>query len=322
MTRRPSNMSQLDYLWTTYGNYTVSSVASGSSSSQVILTESAIINLLDSIENDDLANIVYRNHPTNSELVQLVGINKNGDEIIIVDMPKVDNVIYFGATTVTTEDINKGCPYEIGTNILKLSLNSGKSFYFNIDQYLLITYSGGETDTIITEVKDRIITSNLKIKSTNNIIQLTSDSEGVSADLKISSNDSGISLLKLEDGLSAKVGFANIPNKVIRFEQLTLAEYNILDVKRQGTVYFLTDFPYIYLDGTRYGLDIAPNDSPIVSITFNPKNYKLEYRMANNTTGEVLVGPASREQSGVLSAEDYTRFDDAYQALNWNDINN
>lgn len=320
MIKRPHDMSQLDYLWTTYGNYSVSSVASGSPSSQVILTESAVISLLDSIENNNLANIIYRNNPTNPELAQLVGISKNGEEIIIVDIPKVDNVTYFGATTVTTED--KGCPYEIGTNVLKLSLNSGKSFYFNIDEYLLITYSGGETDTIITEVKDRIITSNLKLKSTDNVVQLSSDSEGVSADLKISSSDNGVSLLKSKDGLSAKIEFANIPSKVIRFEQLTLAEYNLLDVKRQGTVYFLTDIPYIYLDGIKYGLDISAGDSPIVSIIYNPNDYKLEYRMANNTTGEVLVGPASREYSGMLSAEDYSRFDDAYKALNWNDINN
>ena len=174
---RPANMSQLDYLWTHFGEYSVSNTPSTTPSDSVILTESALISLLTKVESGGIVNLIYRNHPSDPTLVQLVGTSVDGTEIAVADMPKVDNVTYFAATTVTTEDIDKGCPFEIGTNVLKLSLNSGKSFYFNLDYYLSgnTGYTGGETNTVITEINNKIVTANLKLKTTTNVVQLNSD---------------------------------------------------------------------------------------------------------------------------------------------------
>ena len=34
---------------------------------------------------------------------------------------------------LTSEDIDKGCPFPIGTNVIALVLSNDKRFYFNLD---------------------------------------------------------------------------------------------------------------------------------------------------------------------------------------------
>ena len=322
MTKRPANMSQLDYLWTHFGEYSVSSTPSIIPSGNVILTEEAIVNLITKAESGGIVNIIYRNHPTDSTLVQLVGTSIDGTELTVVTMPKVDNVIYFGATTVTTEDIDKGCPYEIGTNVLKLQLKSGISYYFNLDAFMSgnTGYTGAETDTIITNITNKIITSELKLKTTTNVVQLVSDSEGLFADLNIDSEDTGVSLTKSNKGLSARIPFGTT-NQIVRFEQLSLASYTLLDTKVSGTLYFITDKPYIYLNGIRYGIDMAPGEVPIVSLVYDADHCLLSYKKADGSDiVNIHLGFASEEMSGMLSAEDYTKFNEAYTQLEWNNV--
>lgn len=317
---RPANMSQLDYLWTYFGDYQISASPSDTPSDDIVLTEKAVISLIDKAVEDTkgVTTFRYRNHPTDTTLVQLEGINSDGEVITSVDMPKEVHVANFGEHVITTEDIDLGCPFELGTNTILLVLTDNKRFYVNLDRYRVTV---ADTNTIKTTLTGGTISSSLKVKEIKSVVSLHSDQDGVYTRINVdSSGSTGVAINKDNGKLSAHIPLGTT-TKVVRFEQCTLGAYMGL-TPLEGTVYFLTDTPYIYLDGVRYGLEIAPEDSPIVSITFNPKNYKLEYRMANNTTGEVLVGPASREQSGVLSSEDYTRFDDAYQALNWNDINN
>ena len=319
---RPANMSQLDYLWTHFGEYSVSNTPSTTPSDSVILTESALISLLTKVESGGIVNLIYRNHPSDPTLVQLVGTSVDGTEIAVADMPKVDNVTYFAATTVTTEDIDKGCPFEIGTNVLKLSLNSGKSFYFNLDYYLSgnTGYTGGETNTVITEINNKIVTANLKLKTTTNVVQLNSDSDGLYGDLNISSEDTGILLSKKEDGLSAQIPFGTT-NQVVRFEQLSLAEYNLLDLKKSGTLYFITDKPFIYLNGIRYGVDMAPGEVPIVSLVYDADHCLLSYKKADGSDIQhIHLGPVTEELPGMLAAEDYKKFNEAYSQLEWNNV--
>lgn len=318
---RPANMSQLDYLWTYFGDYSVSNIPSDNPA-QTILTQEAVNNLIqESLTNyKGVVKFAYRNHPTNVNLVQLVGYDTDGKEITSVDMPKEVHVANFGDHIVTSEDIDLGCPFEIGTNVILLEETNGTRYYFNVDKYRT-NVKGSETDTINTEVKEGVISSKLKVKKTSSVVSIHSDSSGIYTRINVdTSGSTGVALNKDNGQLSASIPFKGT-NKVVRFEQCSLSAY-LNSTPIDGTVYFLTDTPYIYLDGVRYGLEIAPEDSPIVSITYNPKNYKLEYRMANQVTGEVVIGPASREYTGVLSAEDYSRFDDAYNALTWNDINN
>lgn len=76
-------------------------------------------------------------------------------------------------------------PIPIGTNVIALVLSNDKRFYFNLDAYIVGSgISGADTNTIRTKVVNGIISSDLKIKSTNNVVEINSDKDGIFADLK------------------------------------------------------------------------------------------------------------------------------------------
>lgn len=313
---RPANMSQLDYLWTYFGGYSVSEEASTIPQNDVILTESAITKLISTSAGGGIVKLIYRNHPTNADLIQLVGANIDGTEITVVDMPKEVHVTNFGSSVVTSEDIDKGCPFPIGTNVIALVLSNDKRFYFNLDAYIVGSgISGVDTNTIRTKVVNGIISSDLKIKSTNNVVEINSDKDGIFADLKISSQNTGVVIEKQNDGISAKIPLNN-SQYFIRFQQLTLLAYMNIENKDPGMVYFITDKPYIYLGDKRYGVDINPGEVPIVSLVYDADHMLLSYKKADGSDiQQIHMGPVTEEMPGMLSSEDYAEFKKFSEAL-------
>lgn len=313
---RPANMSQLDYLWTYFGGYSVSEEASTIPQNDVILTESAITKLISTSAGGGIVKLIYRNHPTNADLIQLVGANIDGTEITVVDMPKEVHVTNFGSSVVTSEDIDKGCPFPIGTNVIALVLSNDKRFYFNLDAYIVGSgISGVDTNTIRTKVVNGIISSDLKIKSTNNVVEINSDKDGIFADLKISSQNTGVVIEKQDDGISAKIPLNN-SQYFIRFQQLTLLAYMNIENKDPGMVYFITDKPYIYLGDKRYGVDINPGEVPIVSLVYDADHMLLSYKKADGSDiQQIHMGPVTEEMPGMLSSEDYAEFKKFSEAL-------
>ena len=313
---RPANMSQLDYLWTYFGGYSVSEEASTIPQNDVILTESAITKLISTSAGGGIVKLIYRNHPTNADLIQLVGANIDGTEITVVDMPKEVHVTNFGSNVVTSEDIDKGCPFPIGTNVIALVLSNDKRFYFNLDAYIVGSgISGADTNTIRTKVVNGIISSDLKIKSTNNVVEINSDKDGIFADLKISSQNTGVVIEKQDDGISAKIPLNN-SQYFIRFQQLTLLAYMNIENKDPGMVYFITDKPYIYLGDKRYGVDINPGEVPIVSLVYDADHMLLSYKKADGSDiQQIHMGPVTEEMPGMLSSEDYAEFKKFSEAL-------
>lgn len=313
---RPANMSQLDYLWTYFGGYSVSEEASTIPQNDVILTESAITKLISTSAGGGIVKLIYRNHPTNADLIQLVGANIDGTEITVVDMPKEVHVTNFGSSVVTSEDIDKGCPFPIGTNVIALVLSNDKRFYFNLDAYIVGSgISGADTNTIRTKVVNGIISSDLKIKSTNNVVEINSDKDGIFADLKISSQNTGVVIEKQDDGISAKIPLNN-SQYFIRFQQLTLLAYMNIENKDPGMVYFITDKPYIYLGDKRYGVDINPGEVPIVSLVYDADHMLLSYKKADGSDiQQIHMGPVTEEMPGMLSSEDYAEFKKFSEAL-------
>lgn len=303
---RPANMSQLDYLWTYFGGYSVSEEASTIPQNDVILTESAITKLISTSAGGGIVKLIYRNHPTNADLIQLVGANIDGTEITVVDMPKEVHVTNFGSSVVTSEDIDKGCPFPIGTNVIALVLSNDKRFYFNLDAYIVGSgISGVDTNTIRTKVVNGIISSDLKIKSTNNVVEINSDKDGIFADLKISSQNTGVVIEKQNDGISAKIPLNN-SQYFIRFQQLTLLAYMNIENKDPGMVYFITDKPYIYLGNKRYGVDINPGEVPIVSLVYDADHMLLSYKKADGSDiQQIHMGPVSDDLPGMLSVEQW-----------------
>lgn len=313
---RLANMSQLDYLWTYFGGYSVSEEASTIPQNDVILTESAITKLISTSAGGGIVKLIYRNHPTNADLIQLVGANIDGTEITVVDMPKEVHVTNFGSSVVTSEDIDKGCPFPIGTNVIALVLSNDKRFYFNLDAYIVGSgISGVDTNTIRTKVVNGIISSDLKIKSTNNVVEINSDKDGIFADLKISSQNTGVVIEKQDDGISAKIPLNN-SQYFIRFQQLTLLAYMNIENKDPGMVYFITDKPYIYLGDKRYGVDINPGEVPIVSLVYDADHMLLSYKKADGSDiQQIHMGPVTEEMPGMLSSEDYAEFKKFSEAL-------
>ncbi len=313
---RPANMSQLDYLWTYFGGYSVSEEASTIPQNDVILTEFAITKLISTSAGGGIVKLIYRNHPTNADLIQLVGANIDGTEITVVDMPKEVHVTNFGSSVVTSEDIDKGCPFPIGTNVIALVLSNDKRFYFNLDAYIVGSgISGVDTNTIRTKVVNGIISSDLKIKSTNNVVEINSDKDGIFADLKISSQNTGVVIEKQNDGISAKIPLNN-SQYFIRFQQLTLLAYMNIENKDPGMVYFITDKPYIYLGDKRYGVDINPGEVPIVSLVYDADHMLLSYKKADGSDiQQIHMGPVTEEMPGMLSSEDYAEFKKFSEAL-------
>lgn len=312
---RPGNMSQLDYLWTYFGQYSVATEPSAIPQDDLLLTESAITKLLTTASGGGIAHLLYRNHPTNAELVQLIGTTIDGAEVTVVDMPKEVHVTNFGASIVTSEDIDKGCPFEIGTNVILLVLSDGKRFYFNLDAYIGTGVTGSDTDTISTKVNNNIITSNLKIKKSDTVIELKSDASGLYGDLRIDPQETGVVLNKTNEGLQAKIPLKNSEH-FIRFCQLNIVAYITLPVKDPGTLYFITDKPYIFLGDKRYGVDINPGEVPIVSLVYDADHMLLSYKKADGSDiQQIHMGPVSDDLPGMLSVEQWKELQKLSEAL-------
>lgn len=320
---KPLNMSQLDYLWTYFGGYGVSNVPSETPQEDVILTEDAVVKLIKATSGstEGISKLIYRNHPSNPDLVQLVGTNIEGEELTIADMPKEIHVNFFGKSVVTSADIDLGCPYPIGTNVLLLTLTNDERFYFNLDTY--VGLKGSETDSINTSINNGVIKSDLKTQNSDTI-KFGSSSDGVYAEVKINNTDEGVDLEKSENGLSASIPFKGTTSKQkVKFHQLTLASYLTLENKVPGTIYFITDYPYIYLNEVRYGVDIRPGEVPIVSLVYDKDHMLLSYKKADGSDIQhIHLGPVDEEFPGMLTSEDYREFKNTSDALYWKLVNN
>lgn len=323
MNNRPSNMSQLDYLWTYFGDYSISNNISSTPSDSIILTEQAVVGLINSSigSGKAISRLEYKNHPDDPTLVQIVGYASDGTILTTVDMPAEVHVTSFTDTVVTSADIKLGCPYPIGTNVIKLVQSDGIALYVNLDRYRVII-KGSETNSIKVNYSGGIVSADLKIDSSNlTPVSLSINENGLSADLNIDDTGStGVQLSKEEGKLSAKIPFLGTPT-IVGFEQLSIANYLAIENPIQGRIYFITDMPYIYLNGVKYGFYIPSGELPIISIKYNPEKMTLQYKTSDGSDYKSLImGPATREQNGMLAAEDFTRFDDAYYALSWQNV--
>lgn len=301
--------SQLDYLWTHFGNYQVSTDASGTSSDNIILTESAILDLINDNTSAGIVSLTYRKHPTKEDIMQLIGTAANGSTLSIVEIPAEVHVKTFTTRAVTQKDINNGCTIAAGTIVLSLTLTNGTEFLVDINgilkQFNKMSISGMETASIHTDVNKGLIVSNLKIdkpNDLNSLVKLKVTNNGVYAALYLSKTNYGIELVKEEDGLAVRIPFNG---SYLRFVSTTSDEYALISEKDPTTIYFLTDLPYIYLNGVRYGANIDSGESSIISIDYDVNNMILTYKTTNGDTISISLGPANETTPGMMSVETY-----------------
>ena len=315
--QRPHGMSQLDYLWVNFGGYKVSNEASSIPQEDVILTEQALTDLIQKSTSGGITALTFREHPTKTDTMELIGTSINGSVLTVVEMPKEVHVQSFSHRTVTQTDIDNGAPYPINSEVLSIVLTNGTEYLVSLEELNLVI-RGGDTDTISTNVTNGVVNSHLKIDAGNNsisVVEIKSNSNGIYSNLKISQKSTGLELTKEEDGLSGRIPLGTTGYS-IKFDQMTLSQYQALETKDPSTLYFITDKPYIYLGGTRYGVDMNPGEVPIVSLVYDADHMLLSYKKADGSDiQQIHMGPADENTPGMMSTETYIELQELKKAL-------
>ena len=315
--QRPHGMSQLDYLWVNFGGYKVSNEASSIPQEDVILTEQALTDLIQKSTSGGITALTFREHPTKTDTMELIGTSINGSVLTVVEMPKEIHVQSFSHRTVTQTDIDNGAPYPINSEVLSIVLTNGIEYLVSLEELNLVI-RGGDTDTISTNVTNGVVNSHLKIDAGNNsisVVEIKSNSNGIYSNLKISQKSTGLELTKEEDGLSGRIPLGTTGYS-IKFDQMTLSQYQALETKDPSTLYFITDKPYIYLGGTRYGVDMNPGEVPIVSLVYDADHMLLSYKKADGSDiQQIHMGPADENTPGMMSTETYIELQELKKAL-------
>lgn len=305
-------MSQLDYLWTHYGDRTVSNTVSTSPSEEVILTEKA---LFDYIQNnvESISSLIYEEDPDDNSQMRLLGQSSNGSTLTIVKIPKEVHITGFVGRTATQEDVDNGFQYEVGSKVLAITLNDNTEFLVSLEE---LTIQGSESNTILTTVTDSgTINSTLKINEEDNessVIRLKSNTSGLYADLAISTEDSGVNITKESNGIKASIPLGTTGNNV-KFKILTSAEYANLSEVDSGTVYFISDKQYLYLGDIRYGFGDLSTDNPISKVDYDSDNATLTFTTSDGSVINISLGFVSNITNGMLTSEQYS----SMQSLNW-----
>lgn len=315
--QRPHGMSQLDYLWVNFGGYKVSNEASSIPQEDVILAEQALTDLIQKSTSGGITALTFREHPTKTDTMELIGTSINGSVLTVVEMPKEVHVQSFSHRTVTQTDIDNGVPYPINSEVLSIVLTNGTEYLVSLEELNLVI-RGGDTDTISTNVTNGVVNSHLKIDAGNNsisVVEIKSNSNGIYSNLKISQKSTGLELTKEEDGLSGRIPLGTTGYS-IKFDQMTLSQYQALETKDPSTLYFITDKPYIYLGGTRYGVDMSPGEVPIVSLVYDADHMLLSYKKADGSDiQQIHMGPANEDTPGMMSTETYIELQELKKAL-------
>lgn len=315
--QRLHGMSQLDYLWVNFGGYKVSNEASSIPQEDVILTEQALTDLIQKSTSGGITALTFREHPTKTDTMELIGTSINGSVLTVVEMPKEVHVQSFSHRTVTQTDIDNGAPYPINSEVLSIVLTNGTEYLVSLEELNLVI-RGGDTDTISTNVTNGVVNSHLKIDAGNNsisVVEIKSNSNGIYSNLKISQKSTGLELTKEEDGLSGRIPLGTTGYS-IKFDQMTLSQYQALETKDPSTLYFITDKPYIYLGGTRYGVDMSPGEVPIVSLVYDADHMLLSYKKADGSDiQQIHMGPADENAPGMMSTETYIELQELKKAL-------
>ena len=258
--KRKPGQSQLDYLWTNFGSLEVSNKSNENPSNETLLTEVAIINLL----KNNLAKIdAVLDAKIDGNVVTLLIKDQQGTILSQIEM---DLSLGFERYVSTEEDVNNGLISKSGLTCLKLTTATGQEF-------LIELMSGSETDTIITTVRDNKISAKLKIDNpvTDKSVEIKQFSTGIQANLLVN-NKSSVKVDKTEDGILVHQTWED-ESIDLKTKALTTNQYLMITEIDDGTIYFLTDRPYIFFRNVRYCADITDEQ---LEALLNNKRLSLE----------------------------------------------
>lgn len=242
--KRKPGQSTLDYLWTTFGNLEVANKTSEIPSDEILLTETAIINLL----KNNIAKLdAVLDSKIDGNIVTLLIKDQQG---AILSQIKMDLSLGFEKYISTDEDVENGLVSKSGLTCLKLTTATGQEF-------LIELMSGSETDTIITTVRDNKISAKLKIDNpvSEKSVEIKQYSTGIQANLLVN-DKSSIKVEKTEDGVLFHQTWED--EKIdLKTKALSTNEYLLIKDIDYGTIYFLTDKPYIFFRNIRYCAELT-----------------------------------------------------------------
>lgn len=128
---------------------------------------------------------------------------------------------------------------------------SGELISTSIIDMSSFMYTATDSSTISTSITDNVICSELILGTQDNTVVLQKVSDGVAARLNIA-EDTEIDF-STTDGLKGTIPLKNT-DQTVKFAILTMEEYSNCDIE-EGTIYFISDSHYIYLNGQLYTTD-------------------------------------------------------------------
>lgn len=262
MTKLPRGMSQLDYLWTNFGNYKVSEGIQTPPDPNSLITEKTLVDTIKSETGSYITNLKLLDA---GDKLKLVGLSDSGEELTFVELDKENYLINAEVIRSTQEEIDNTICNELDIPLLVLTLKNGNKYYVNLDQF---NYIGGETNSIKTTVLGKKISAHLKIDNTieTPIVDVKITDNGLKVDLTIKDqSDKQLKLVKTDNGLDTSFTWDDGNN--ILFKCLTYDEYHSMSRHDLGKIYFITDEMCIYLNEVRYGDNLSLVDTDTIEIT-------------------------------------------------------
>lgn len=251
--QRPRNMSQLDYLWTTYGSYKVSNEVDTENDS--IPTSSAIRNYITSI-GEGITEL--DSEEIDGYKIKIIGKNPSGQEVSSIQIDSDTKISSFLRHVATQTDVDNGLANYVGEHWLVLKTNTDMEYWASVDDLFI---RGQESDTIINQTEDGKISSSVKINNPiiNKSVDLKTSTSGLWADLVINPNTKSRTIIvKGDNGIECKFNWEGTETPVALKSFDTFDEYQLTTID-PGTIYLVKDVKSIYFGGIKYssvGIDL------------------------------------------------------------------
>lgn len=278
-------MSQLDYLWTTYGSYEVSNKID---TENTIPTSTAIKEYVSDI-GAGITELDTEKVPDNK--IKILGKTPDGEELTSILIDEDTKILGFKRHTITQEDIDSGWGTAIGEEWILLETSVG-NFKIPIEDLII---KGQESDTVINQTKDGKIVSSIKINNPiiNKSVTLKTTSDGLWADLILNPDtESKVLIIKSDKGVECKFNWigTNIPVGFKVFN--TFDEYQ-LETTESGVIYLVKDVKSIYFNGIKFS-----------SVGVDPQDYYTKEEVYNREQVDAMITPHTnvytKEESDAL----------------------
>lgn len=283
--QRPRNMSQLDYLWTTYGSYKVSNEVDTENDS--IPTSSAIRNYITSI-GEGITEL--DSEEIDGYKIKIIGKNPSGQEVSSIQIDSDTKISSFLRHVATQTDVDNGLANYVGEHWLVLKTNTGMEYWASVDDLFI---RGQESDTIINQTEDGKISSSVKINNPiiNKSVDLKTSTSGLWADLVINPNTKSRTIIvKGDNGIECKFNWEGTETPVALKSFDTFDEYQLTTID-PGTIYLVKDVKSIYFGGIKYS-----------SVGIDPQDYYTKDEVYNKEQVDALphVDAYSKSETDTL----------------------